>query len=187
MEKRIKIAQAEGLDWKKELQKYVTKYRGLPQTTTGKSPAELMFNRHIKGKLPHLNIAYRRNDLETRDRDAEQKSKMKSYADQRRNAKISSIEVGDKVLLKQEKSDKFSTTFERDPYTVVSKNGSNVVLQSSSGAVCSRNSSHVKKYFPATEDHQTETSSPQTSIEEPTRPARVKKVPQRYGDYVTSF
>jgi transposase InsO family protein len=51
MEKRIKIARAEGLDWKNELRRYVTKYRGLPQTTTGKSPAELMFNRQIKGKL----------------------------------------------------------------------------------------------------------------------------------------
>ena len=38
---------------KYELQKYVTKYRGLHQTTTGKSLlAGLMFNRYLKGKLP---------------------------------------------------------------------------------------------------------------------------------------
>ena len=37
---------------KNELQKYVTKYRGLHQTTTGKSLAELMLNRCVKGKLP---------------------------------------------------------------------------------------------------------------------------------------
>ena len=80
-------------------------------------------------------MAYHRNDLETRDRDAEQKSKMKSYADQRRNPKVSGIDVGDKVLLKQDKSDKFSTTFELDPYTVISKNGSNAVLQSSGGGL----------------------------------------------------
>ena len=83
---------------------------------------------------------------------------MKSYTNQRRNAKVSGIEVGDIVLLKQEKSDKFSTTFEPDPYTVISKNGSNVVLQSSSGTVYSRNSSHIKKYIPAIEGNQTETS-----------------------------
>ena len=100
IEKQIKIAQAEGCDWKNELSKYVTKYRGLPQTTTGKSPAEMMFNRQIKGKLPDLNIGYYRNDVEARDRDAEQKSKMKNYADQRRHAKGSRIEVGDMVLLK---------------------------------------------------------------------------------------
>ena len=37
---------------KNELQKYVTKYRGLHQTATGKSLAGLMFNRYVKGKLP---------------------------------------------------------------------------------------------------------------------------------------
>ncbi len=145
-----------------------------------------MFNRQIKGKLPDLNVGHRRNDLETRDRDAEQKSKMKSYADQRRNAKVSGIEVGDIVLLKQEKSDKFSTTSEPDPYTVISKNGSNVVLQSSSGTVYSRNSSHIKKYIPATEGNQTETSPPQEP-EKQARPARDKKAPLKYNDYVTSF
>ncbi len=186
MEKRIKIAQAEGLDWKNELRRYVTKYRGLPQTTTGKSPAELMFNRQIKGKLPDLNVGSRRNDLKKRDRDAEQRSKMKSYADQRRNAKVSGIEVGDIVLLKQEKSDKFSTTFEPDPYTVISKNGSNVVLQSSSGTVYSRNSSHIKKYIPATEGNQTETSLTQEP-EKQARPTRDKKAPLKYNGYVTSF
>jgi len=44
---RIRIAQAEGLDWKKELRKYVTVYRSIEHTTTGKSPAELLFNRKI--------------------------------------------------------------------------------------------------------------------------------------------
>lgn len=38
--KRIRIAQSEGLDWKKkELHKYVTIYRSINHSTTGKSPA----------------------------------------------------------------------------------------------------------------------------------------------------
>ncbi|KAF7709013.1 hypothetical protein HF521_018070, partial [Silurus meridionalis] len=45
--KRIQIAQAEGLDWKKELRKYVSAYRSIEHPTTGKSPAELLFNRKI--------------------------------------------------------------------------------------------------------------------------------------------
>ena len=132
------------------LEERIAKVRYEVQRTSSdrKSPAELMFNRRIKGKLPDLNMAYHRNDLETRDRDAEQKSKMKSYADQRRNAKVSGIEVGDKVLLKQDKSDKFSTTFEPDPYSVISKNGSNVVLQTSGSAVYSRNSPTSRNTFP---------------------------------------
>ncbi|KAL1256496.1 hypothetical protein QQF64_012041 [Cirrhinus molitorella] len=38
----IRIAQSEGLDWKKELRKYVTVYRGIVHNTTDKSPAELL-------------------------------------------------------------------------------------------------------------------------------------------------
>jgi len=86
--KRIRIAQAEGVDWKKELRRYVTKYRSIDHTTTGKSPAELLFNRKMRGKLPELH-ADCRLDLETRDRDTEVKAKTKAYADKAANAKPS--------------------------------------------------------------------------------------------------
>ena len=74
--KRIRIAQAEGVNWK-ELRRYVTKYRSIDHTTTGKSPAELLFNRKMRGKLTELH-ADCRLDLETRDRDAEVKAKTKT-------------------------------------------------------------------------------------------------------------
>ena len=70
--KRIRIAQAEGVDWKKELRRYVTRYRSIDHTTTGKSPAESLFNRKMRGKLPELH-ADCHLDLETWDRDAELK------------------------------------------------------------------------------------------------------------------
>ena len=54
--KRIRIAQAEGLNWQKELRKYVAKYRGLDHTTTGRSPAELLFKRKVRGRLPEFKI-----------------------------------------------------------------------------------------------------------------------------------
>jgi len=41
--KRLQIAQAENLNWRKELRTYVSKYRSIPHTTTGRSPAELLF------------------------------------------------------------------------------------------------------------------------------------------------
>ena len=106
--KRIRIAQAEGVNWKKELRRYVTKYRRIDHTTTDKSPAELLFNRKMRGKLPELH-ADCRLDLETRERDAEVKAKTKTYADKAANAKPSDISVGDQVLVRQERKDKFST------------------------------------------------------------------------------
>lgn len=69
--KRIQIAQAEGLDWKKELCRYVAMYKAIDHNNTGKSPAELLFNLKIRGKLPDFNML--RNDQEVRDRDVEQK------------------------------------------------------------------------------------------------------------------
>ncbi len=41
-----------------------------------------------------------RNDQEIRDHDAEQKGKNKFYADQRRGAKNSQLEVEDQVLMR---------------------------------------------------------------------------------------
>ena len=75
---RLQIAQAENKPWRAELRKYHTAYRSIPQNTTGRSPAELLFNRKVKGKIPDLSIdhAY---DHEVHDRDAEQKAKSKAY------------------------------------------------------------------------------------------------------------
>lgn len=71
MLKRIWIAHAEGLEWKKELCRYVAVYRAIEHNITGKSPAELLFNRKIRGKLPDFTMP--RNDQEIRDCDAEKK------------------------------------------------------------------------------------------------------------------
>ena len=147
--KRIRIAQAERLDWKKELRRYVTKYRGIDHATTGKSPAELLFNRKIKGKLPELHADYR-PDLEIRDRDAEVKAKTEAHADKFMNARPSDVQVGDQVLVRQEKKDKFSTPFNPSPFQVVSKTGNSVVVESQGGTQYSRNTSHVKKFVSET-------------------------------------
>jgi transposase InsO family protein len=65
--KRIQIAQAESLDWKRELRKYVFKYRSTEHATTSKTPAELLFGRKIRGKLPDYNTT-KCYDLATKTR-----------------------------------------------------------------------------------------------------------------------
>ncbi|VDI20366.1 Hypothetical predicted protein [Mytilus galloprovincialis] len=76
--KRVKIAQAEGRDWKLELNKFLIMYRSTAHSTTGVSPSELLFGRKIRTKLPEL-IDYNINDFEVRDRDAETKRKKEKY------------------------------------------------------------------------------------------------------------
>ena len=137
--KRLQIAQAENKPWRAELRKYLTAYRSFPHNTTGRSPAELLFNRKVKGKIPAFRIdhAY---DHEVHDRDAEQKAKSKAYA----RHTPQGIELGDEVLVQQHKTNKLSTAFNPNPLKVVSKTGNSLVVESPIGNQCSRNTSHVK-------------------------------------------
>ncbi|KAL9968146.1 hypothetical protein ACROYT_G026481 [Oculina patagonica] len=52
--KRLRIAQAEGRNWKSEMDNFLVMYRSTPHSTTGVSPAELLFGRRIRTKLPQL-------------------------------------------------------------------------------------------------------------------------------------
>jgi transposase InsO family protein len=52
--KRMQIARVEGQDWRKAVQTYLIAYRNTPHPTTGMCPAELMFRRKLRTKLPEL-------------------------------------------------------------------------------------------------------------------------------------
>ena len=140
--KRLQIAHAEKKNWKKELNVYLAGYRSLPHPTTGVSPAELLFGRKIRTKLPGLSDVHVEEGV--RDRDSEQKSKSKMYADAERGARYSEVLPGDRVLVQQERKDKLSTRFNPSPYTVVNKHGNSLIVQSQEGVQYSRNTSHVK-------------------------------------------
>ena len=70
------------------MQTYLIAYRNTPHPTTGMCPAELMFRRKLRTKLPELREEVRL-DEEMRDNGKDKKEKMKDYADNRRNAKDS--------------------------------------------------------------------------------------------------
>ena len=138
--KRLQIAQAENKPWRAELRKYLTAYKSFPHNTTGRSPAELLFNRKVKGKIPDLSIdhAY---DHEVHDRDAEQKARSKAYADIHPRASPSSIELGDEVLVQQDKTNKLSTALNPSPFKVVSKTGNSLVVESNREPVLQKHKS----------------------------------------------
>ena len=141
----MRIANAEKKDWKRELKTYLTAYRSLPHPTAGMSPAELLFGRKIRTKLPELKDVH--VEQECHDRDSEQKARYKAYADARRGAKYSNTNIGDEVLVKQGKQNKLTTTFSPVPYRVVDKKGNSLQIESPDGVQYSRNTSHVKKYI----------------------------------------
>jgi hypothetical protein len=49
--KRMKIANAERKTWETELQTYLKMYRSTPHSTTGVSPAELLFGQMCHSKI----------------------------------------------------------------------------------------------------------------------------------------
>lgn len=144
--KRLQISQELGQDWRVELQKFLLTYRSAIHPTTGRSPAELMFGRKIRTKLPQL-TNFRVDDEDTRDRDSIQKEKGKEYSDAKRRATVKDIAVGDTVLLKRMKKDnKLSTAFMNEEFVVLRKQGSDVTVKSTAtGKEFRRNTAHMKK------------------------------------------
>jgi hypothetical protein len=143
--KRMQIARVEGQDWRKAVKTYLIAYRNTPHPTTGMCPAELMFKRklrlRLKTKLPELRENVRL-DEEMRDKE----KKEKGYADKRRNAKESNLSEGDKVLLRQQRINKWTTAFESQPYQVIDKHGNSVLVESPEGVQYKRNTTHVKPF-----------------------------------------
>lgn len=146
--KRLKISQALKRDWKHDLLTYLVMYYSTPHSTTGKTPSELMFGRNIRTKIPSLqdvNTAVPVTDY--RDRDQTAKEKGKEREDERRKAKPSNIEVGDKVFMKNVlPGNKLTPTFNSTVMTVEAKQGPRITVRNEeTGKVYDRNSSHLKK------------------------------------------
>lgn len=210
--KAIKIAQVEKKDWKREMLKFLLAYRSTPHSTTGVSPAELLFRWKIRTKLPELREKDARPDMiEVQDRDSEMKQKGADYANVRRRAQKSDIESGDKVLVKKKKVDKLSPTFYQVPMEVVDKRRGDVTVKSSTGVQYRRNVTHLKKFVDGPseveesvqenenrvgENVQNENQDLELTTREnnkdcdsivSSRPQRVRQAPERFKDYVCSY
>ena len=188
--KALKIAQAEKKNLRVEIRKFLTAYRTTPHSSTGVSPAKLLFNREIRSKISEL-TGCEYTDSETRDRDAEMKQKRTDYADERRGAQENNLVPGDRVLMKQRKENKLSTTFEDTPYKVTNKYGNEVTVASPEGVSYKRNVTEVKKYLTANNGpDQQDTGDGATGgvvnaevTELPLRPTRERRTPEYLNDY----
>ena len=98
--KVLGITQAEKKNLKVEMRTFLTAY-GTTHSSTGVSPAKLLFNREIRSKIPELTKC-EYIDSEARDRDAEIKQKRTDYADERRGAQDNSLAPGDHMEMKSQ-------------------------------------------------------------------------------------
>lgn len=95
--KAIRSMQVEGKNWKKEINKFLLAYRSTSHCVTGVSPAELMYGRKLRTKLPVLSLESNVCDEQVRDRDKCYKGK--DYYDKIHHAKVTDVDVGDIVVL----------------------------------------------------------------------------------------
>ena len=107
LNKAIITAHTEQLNWKQQLYRFLHNYRAIPHASTDKTPAELLFGRKMIIKLPEVSPTV--IDCDLRCKDATAKRKMKEYADDRNNAKPATFQIGDDVLVRQRKRNKFSS------------------------------------------------------------------------------
>ncbi|KAJ8735710.1 hypothetical protein PYW07_007330 [Mythimna separata] len=147
--KRLRICQAENkIHWRESLVDYLTMYNNTPHTVTGKTPAELFFQRKIRDKIPMIDdVEHRNDDMDLRDKDREQKERGREYADRRRKAQDIDLEPGEKVYIKDmNKANKLSTNYEPTQYTVKSRMGGDVEVENDeTGQRLRRNIVHLKK------------------------------------------
>ena len=86
--KAIRSSHAEGKTWTKHLYKFLLNYRTTPHSTTGFSPAELLFNRKVYNKLPQLIQEAPSTSKQVQENDEKARSKMKENADNKESNSI---------------------------------------------------------------------------------------------------
>ena len=183
--KRLKIAKIEQKNWKDELQNFLLMYRVSPHAVTGKTPAELMFGRKIRDKIPSIsNNKETFQDEETKDKDSWEKEKGREYGNKKRNAKEADLNIGDTVLVKNMiRDNKLTPTFGVKEHVIVSKNMNDVKIQDNAGKISRRSASHLKK-LNGLNDEDKQSQDEEAAKEEEVCPEirikRVKKIPSRY-------
>ena len=84
LEKAIRAAWIEKRPWQQELSKFLLNNRATPHSTTKVPPAELLYNRKIKGKLPDLprKVKVVNRHKEAKENQETKKEKSRNYANQ---------------------------------------------------------------------------------------------------------
>ena len=143
--KILTIANLTHEDLQNALSKFLFQYRITPHSTTKVPPAELLYNRNLKGKIPsESNTRVDKHDL-ARENDENSRSYNKRYADDRRKTRENIIKVGDSVLLKQKVKNKVMAKFNTEPCIIVNITGSEVTAQTKEGKYICRNKSYFKR------------------------------------------
>ena len=143
--KAIRTSYCQNKNWKSNLSAFLKNYRATPHSTTKKAPGFVMFKRSFRISLPEpLNTG---NDYSVEKADESGKMKMKAAYEKKKRVCHREINVGDKVLVKNNVKGKLQPPFLPDPHVVVSKNNTMITAEYN-GKKVTRNSSFFKLLSP---------------------------------------
>ena len=133
LNKTEQIASLQGkdrLERRNAIQDMLIAYRSTPHPATGITPYEAMRGAAVRTKLDHIDPEPQTSEKDDiiDQRDTEYKQKMKQQRDGRKTREIRLL-LGDYVLVKQPKKNKWSTPYEPVFYVVYSIQGSRITAR----------------------------------------------------------
>ena len=142
----IQTSEVEGSNYKQELNRFLRAYRATPHPSTGKPPAELMFNgRAFRTRLPGTYSTKRLIHREAvTQRDYITKQRNKERYDAHRHTKPANLQPGDLVLHRQARPRKKIPPYNPQPALITARKGTMVTAQRGNKTI-TRNSSFFKK------------------------------------------
>jgi hypothetical protein len=120
-------------------------YRTTPHQSTGETPAMMLMHRELRTKLPSVKSNKSYDDTRAQQMDAKAKQQAKEYADGKRRAREKDFKIGDKVLLRQPHTNKYSTQFSSVPVPKINTDKSTNVTQHTQRNTMNRLKENTKK------------------------------------------
>ena len=148
LNKFIRIQNINNRNWKSELPTFLRHYRSTAHTSTKVSPFKALTGREMNSGLPKsFSLSSPSTSLKNFifQEDRKSKENMIDYANKKRKTKPHSLNVGDSVLVKQKKINKFSSPFNPNPLTITKIKGSMITAKSNQNESITRNSSNFKR------------------------------------------
>lgn len=125
-------AQVSGKPWKQELNKFLRTYRSTPHSSTKVAPAMLLLNRTNLTRLPELQeqeLDWKSSLELARQNDKVACEKLRTYNDAKRKPKPQCLNIGDVVVVKQQKRFKTTPYYESYPYRVINVKGTMITAK----------------------------------------------------------
>jgi hypothetical protein len=145
--KSWETAYVEGRDPLLSLNTALRSYRNTEHSVTGRKPAEWMFGRPIRTRLPNHKLQTQHDDAEATE--AKERMKERGEKDKKRRdarAREEELQVGMKVLLKRKKKRKGMPIYDPEPYTITKLFGRQAVIERG-GEKLNRETQKFKRFY----------------------------------------